>query len=101
MTKDFVWCRDCVFYKQDPDPTDPGWPMMCELTGMDMVRPDCYCAWGVRREPTCTMRADSDYVSEELYPCNALRCSNCGELVWDVNPLNYCPNCGHRVLEAV
>lgn len=50
---------------------------------------------------TCTMRSDSDHVSDELYPCNGLRCSNCGELIWDVNTLHYCPNCGHRVLEAV
>lgn len=54
-----------------------------------------------RIKRTCTMRADTDHLSEELYHCNGLRCSNCGELVWDVNQLNYCPSCGNRVLEAV
>ena len=39
-------CRDCRFYVIDPDPIDPGWPMMCEWTGLDMVRPSNFCAWG-------------------------------------------------------
>lgn len=46
---DIVRCRDCRFYVHDPDPIDPGWPMMCEWTEMDMVIPDGFCAWGERR----------------------------------------------------
>ncbi len=43
-------CRDCIYYAKDPNPIDPGWPMMCELTGMDMVSPNCFCCWAERRE---------------------------------------------------
>lgn len=45
-----VRCRDCIYYKQDPDPIDPGWPMMCERTGDDMVEPYGFCAWAERKE---------------------------------------------------
>ena len=45
-----VRCRDCIYYAQDPDPIDPGWPMMCERTGDDMVEPYGFCAWGERKE---------------------------------------------------
>lgn len=44
-----VRCRDCKHYVEDPDPIDPGWPMMCEDSGRDMVDPDGFCAWGERR----------------------------------------------------
>ena len=43
-------CRDCIYYELDPDPIDPGWPMMCERTGQDMVEPYGFCAWGVRKD---------------------------------------------------
>lgn len=45
-----VRCRDCIYYLPDPDPIDPGWPMMCERTGDDMVEPYGFCAWAVRKE---------------------------------------------------
>ncbi len=45
-----VRCRDCIYYELDPDPIDPGWPMMCERTGADMVEPYGYCAWAERKE---------------------------------------------------
>ena len=38
-----VRCRDYIYYTQDPDPIDPGWPMMCERTGDDMVEPYGFC----------------------------------------------------------
>lgn len=44
-----VRCRDCEYYQEDPDPIDPGWPMMCGLLGQDMVEPYGFCAWGCRR----------------------------------------------------
>ena len=44
--EEIVRCRDCIYYKQDPDPIDPGWPMMCERTCDDMVEPNGFCAWG-------------------------------------------------------
>lgn len=47
---EIVRCRHCRFYAIDPEPIDPGWPMMCERTGDDMVDPDCYCAWGEKSE---------------------------------------------------
>lgn len=49
--EEIVRCRDCIYYTKDPDPIDPGWPMMCERTGDDMVEPYGFCAWGERREP--------------------------------------------------
>lgn len=49
--EEIVRCRDCIYYVQDPDPIDPGWPMMCERTGDDMVEPYGFCSWGERREP--------------------------------------------------
>ena len=48
--EEIVRCRDCIYYKQDPDPIDPGWPMMCERTGDDMVEPYGFCAWAERKE---------------------------------------------------
>ena len=45
-----VRCRDCEYYVKDPDPIDPGWPMMCERTGDDMVEPYGFCAWASKRE---------------------------------------------------
>ena len=45
---EIVRCRDCRHYVRDPEPIDPGWPMMCEDTGRDMVEPDGFCAWGER-----------------------------------------------------
>ena len=44
-----VRCRDCIYYAEDPEPIDPGWPMMFERTGDDMVEPYGYCAWAVKR----------------------------------------------------
>ena len=49
LREPIVRCRDCIYYKPDPDPIDPGWPMMCERTGDDMVEPYGFCAWAVRR----------------------------------------------------
>ena len=46
---EIVRCRDCVHRVKDPDPIDPGWPMMCEDTGRDMLEPDGFCSWGERR----------------------------------------------------
>ena len=43
-----VRCKDCFYYEKDPDPIDPGWPMMCALTGMSMIEPFGFCAWGER-----------------------------------------------------
>lgn len=48
-TCDVTACRDCRFYVKDPDPNDPGWPMMCEETGRDMVEPYGGCVWGEPR----------------------------------------------------
>lgn len=45
-----VRCRECIHYKPDPNPIDPGWPMWCEDTGRDLVQPDGFCAWGERRD---------------------------------------------------
>ncbi len=47
---EIIRCRDCIYYAEDPDPIDPGWPMMCERTGDDMVEPYGFCAWGAREE---------------------------------------------------
>lgn len=44
--EEIVRCRDCIYYKPDPD---PGWPMMCERTGDDMVERYGFCAWAERR----------------------------------------------------
>lgn len=48
--EEIVRCRDCRHYVRDPEPIDPGWPMMCEDTGRDMVEPDGFCAWALRKE---------------------------------------------------
>lgn len=48
--EEVVRCRDCIYYAQDSDPIDPGWPMMCERTGDDMVEPYGFCSWGERKE---------------------------------------------------
>lgn len=45
-----VRCRDCVHYVADPEPIDPGWPMMCDESGRDMLEPDGFCAWASRKE---------------------------------------------------
>lgn len=50
VREEIVRCRDCAFYAPDSDPIDPGWPMWCERHEIDMVRPDCFCAWGERRD---------------------------------------------------
>ena len=47
--QEIVRCRDCKHYVEDPTPIDPGWPMMCEDSGRDMLDPDGFCAWGERR----------------------------------------------------
>ena len=44
-----VRCRDCRYYVADHEPIDPGWPMMCDESGRDMLEPDGFCAWGERR----------------------------------------------------
>ena len=38
-------CYKCEHYVVDPDPIDPGWPMMCDETGRDMVEPYGTCIW--------------------------------------------------------
>jgi hypothetical protein len=50
LSTEIVRCSDCIYYKPDPDPIDPGWPMMCERTGDDMVEPYGFCAWGDRKD---------------------------------------------------
>lgn len=47
--EEIVRCRDCIYYTKDPDPIDPGWPMMCERTGDGMVEPYGFCAWACRK----------------------------------------------------
>lgn len=47
--EEIVRCRDCKHYVRDPEPIDPGWPMMCDDTGRDMVEPDGFCAWALRK----------------------------------------------------
>ena len=49
LREEIIRCRDCRFYVRDPDPVDPGWPMMCEWTEMDMINPNGFCAWGERK----------------------------------------------------
>lgn len=44
-----VRCRDCRYYVEDPQPIDPGWPMMCNESGRDMVPPYGFCAWAERK----------------------------------------------------
>lgn len=48
--EEIVRCRDCVHYEVDPQPIDPGWPMMCADSGRDMLEPDGFCAWAERRD---------------------------------------------------
>lgn len=48
--EEIVRCGDCKHYVEDPEPIDPGWPMMCEDTGRDMVEPYGFCAWALRKE---------------------------------------------------
>lgn len=50
IREEIVRCRDCIYYKQDPEPIDPGWLMMCERTGDDMVPPNGFCAWGEKEK---------------------------------------------------
>lgn len=50
LREEIVRCRDCKHYEKDPDPIDPGWPMMCADSGRDMLEPYGYCAWGERRD---------------------------------------------------
>lgn len=47
---ELTYCRDCIYYKPDPDPIDPGWPMYCEDCGRDMLPPYGFCAWGEKKE---------------------------------------------------
>lgn len=49
LREEVVRCRDCVHYVVDPEPIDPGWPMMCDESGRDMLEPDGFCAWACRR----------------------------------------------------
>lgn len=56
--KPLVRCRDCKHYKPDPSPIDPGWPMLCEDTGRDMVEPDGFCAWGEVRVGSSEVRVE-------------------------------------------
>lgn len=48
--EEIVRCRDRKWYVQDHNPVDHGWPMMCDLTGRQMVSASCYCSWGVRND---------------------------------------------------
>lgn len=50
LDEQIVRCRDCKHCVADPEPIDPGWPLMCDDTGRDMLDPEGFCAWGVRRE---------------------------------------------------
>ena len=48
--EEIVRCRDCVYRERDPNPIDPGWPMMCADSGRDMLEPWGFCAWGKKNE---------------------------------------------------
>ena len=48
--EEVVRCQDCKWFMTDPDPVDPGWPMMCELTSNQMVSRVGFCAWGEKRK---------------------------------------------------
>ena len=50
VREEIVRCKDCKHCVADPEPIDPGWPMMCEETGRDMLEPEGFCAWGERRD---------------------------------------------------
>lgn len=49
-------------------------------------------AWNTRYEETCRMETD-----ESCQNWNS--CSVCGADYYNDQPLNYCPNCGARVVE--
>lgn len=49
LKEEVVRCGDCAYYVEDPEPIDPGWPMMCEESGRDMLGPNGFCNFGVRR----------------------------------------------------
>ena len=56
---------------------------------------------GFVKERTCQFTyegVDESWQGDELYPVNTVKCTACGALVYDVNPRNYCPNCGARVV---
>ena len=47
--EEIVFCKDCIYYAESPDPVDPGWPMYCEFTQQEMLGCNGFCAWGERR----------------------------------------------------
>lgn len=47
--EEIVRCRDCRYFVKDIDPVDHGWPMMCDLTGYQMIGGNCFCSWGERK----------------------------------------------------
>lgn len=75
--EEIVRCRDCKHYVRDTEPIDPGWPMMCEDTGRDMVEPDGFCAWGTK----------TDFVT-----------CKCGEDIERIGRIQTCPSCGRKVM---
>ena len=50
IREEITRCRDCIHYERDPNPIDPGWPMMCADSGRDMVEPYGFCFWGIRKD---------------------------------------------------
>ena len=50
LDEQIVRCRNCKHCVADPEPIDPGWPLMCDDTGRDMLDPEGFCSWGERRE---------------------------------------------------
>ena len=41
-------CRDCFYYEQSSDRLDSGRHTICLRTGVEMVEPFGFCAWGER-----------------------------------------------------
>lgn len=54
-------------------------------------------AWNTRYEQTCTMDEGS-WGPDGVYAASDYICSNCERVVWINGELNYCPNCGARVV---
>ena len=107
-TSDYQNLRECPFCGAEPEPINGGEYMFFDhddvcyfemlVRGRSMTRsvkmaPDEITAWNTRAERTCRNS------EKEIYPGGIVFvCSECEGMSVD-GQLNYCPNCGAKVVE--
>ena len=96
--------KPCPFCGGEAEPfnpfgeTDGTWTVLCgkcaASVGFEQTPAEAIAAWNARADRTCY---DASVDSSAQFYCSACECTVDVPLLWGA--VNYCPNCGAKVIE--